>query len=183
MKQEKNRKAYPLAVDLDGAVHAELPRLPRAAREQRPEDGNVQPPLHGRKGHLHKGRLLPAAALLVQHLGLGLADVALPPAAGLLAAVVLGHVARLHVDDGQQAAVEHALPGALLDVLAVVAAREPLGGPFLLEEGLHVGADGVEGRPVVGEVVEVVLVPCLADTLETEVLVTMSVRGIALVRT
>jgi hypothetical protein len=50
-------------------------------------------------------------------------------------------------------------------VLAVVAAGQPLGGPFLLEEGLDVRADGVDGRPVVGEVVEVVLVPGLPDAL------------------
>jgi hypothetical protein len=53
----------------------------------------------------------------------------------LLATIVLGHVLRVHVHDREQAAVEHALPGALLDVLTVVAAGQSLGGPFLLEEG------------------------------------------------
>lgn len=51
-------------------------------------------------------------------------------------------------------------------MLAVVAARQPLGGPFLLEEGLDVGADGSSRRSGVGEVEKVVLVPGLADTLE-----------------
>lgn len=189
---------YNLAVDFDGAVNDELPRLSRAAGKQSPEDGHIYPPLQRSVGHVHiwglaaellHVRLLPRQTLnLLDQVQIGLRLeswlsfvgrlAALMPgrdileaglvlagtsARGLLGAVIVGHVDGIHVDDGQHAAVEHALPLALLDVLAMVGAGQCLCVPFLLEEGPGdvVGYCSLN----LGQVVEVVLVPCLADFL------------------
>lgn len=76
---------------------------------------------------------------------------------------MVGHVLGVHVDDGQQASAEHALPLALFDVLAVVGAGECFGCPFLLEE---CSGDKVrDGSRDSSKVEEVVLVPSLANSL------------------
>lgn len=59
---------HDFAVDLDGAVCAELFCLERTAGEHGAEDGNVQPPLKGGESHLHVGRHLPNGT--GKHLGL-----------------------------------------------------------------------------------------------------------------
>lgn len=78
----------------------------------------------------------------------------------------MGHVLWVHIDDGSEATVKHALPLLLLDVLAVVGTCEGLGGPFLLEKGT---ADEVwDGALDIHEVEEVVFVPCHTDSLYRE---------------
>ncbi len=150
-----------------------LARLPRAACKQGSEYGNVQPPLHRRVRHLHIGRRV----LVLQIGGFKRGGIrefhalvflegerlvpAAPAAGGLLGAVELGHVARVHVDHGGHAAVEHALPLLLLDVLAVIAAGQGLGRPFLLEECAR---DEVRD-PGPEYVVEVVFVGRLTEAL------------------
>lgn len=167
-----------LAIDLDLSVHHEMPCLAGAAGEHGAEDGDVEAALHGGEGHVHVGGD-----------GLGLDRVLLPaldnvlagaPTGGHLGAVVLGHVARVHVGDAEQPAAEHALPVALLDVFAVVGAEQALGPPFLLEEGLVVGEADL-GVPLPPEVVEVVLAPRLAQFLgaEEEVPVSKSLLCVA----
>lgn len=153
---------YHFAIDLDCSMYTELSGLSRTAGKHGSEDGNVQPPLHGGKRHVHVGRR-----------GLGLDGVGIPvwrlvlagaSAGGLLGAVELGHVPRVHVDDRQEAAAEHALPVTLPDVLAVVGTHQALGPPFLLEEGLLVaGAD--LGVPLPRDVEQVVFVPGLPEFL------------------
>lgn len=142
-------------------MDAHLPGLPCAAGKQGTEDGDIEAALHGAVYHLHVGGVLgrlglPALALLLG--GRGTSGAA---AGGMLAAVVSGEVARVHVDNAGKAAAEHALPLPLADVLAVVGARGSLGHPFLLEEGFG----SYMWFPEPGEVKEVVLVPCLSDAL------------------
>ena len=145
----------------------ELAGLSRAAGKEGAEDGDVEATFHGGEDHLHvRGWSVHVAPIpgRIFVLGPWPQAPAGPAAGGLLAAVVLGHVRRVHVDGRDQAAAEHALPLVLLDVLAVVAAGHGLGDPFLLEEGL-VLEQGCSQAP---EVEQVVLVPCLADTLGGE---------------
>lgn len=133
------RKAitHHLAVDLDLSVHHEMACLAGAAGEQGAENGDVKAALHGGEGHIHVrgGDLGRDHALVPRVFGV----LAGTPTGGHFGAVELGHVARVHVGNTKQAPAEHALPVALLDVLAVVGSEQTLGPPFLLEEGLVVG--------------------------------------------
>jgi hypothetical protein len=154
---------YDFAIDFDCSMYTELSRLSRTAGKHGSKNGNVQSPLHGRKGHVHVRRDgLGRYALGVPH---WLCVLAGASAGSLFGSVELGHVPRVHVDDGQEAPAEHAFPVTLPDVLAVVGTQQTLGPPFLLEEGLLV-ADADLGVPLPREVVEVIFVPGLPEFLK-----------------
>lgn len=137
-------------------MHDELPRLPRAAGKHGAEDGRVEAPLERRVQHRHVRRRLERA----------------PRRRALLAGAAPGRLARAvparqrHVVHGhhrRHARLEDALPLLLADVLAVVRARHRLGIPFLLEQ--RVQRLGRRVARQLRQVVEVVLVPRLADPL------------------
>ena len=143
-------------------MDAHLPSLTSTAGEHGAEDRDVESALHGGECHLHVRGM--DAPFNLSDIPVGLLVLAGTAAGSKLGAVVAGHVGRVHVDDAQQAATEHALPLALDDVLAVVAPQHSLGPPLLLEEGLMALRPNF-GIPHPEDVEEVVLVPCLSDFL------------------
>ena len=130
-------------------MHDELPRLPGTASKQSSEDGDVQPSFLRGIRHLHVGRHVGSDAAEEARIGLALVQHGVALAAGtasssLLTAIVLGKILGIHVHDRQQAAAEHALPLALLDVLSMVSTRQGLGLPLLLEKGEVAGVGDLE---------------------------------------
>ena len=130
-------------------MNAHLPGLTGATGKQGTEDSDIESALHGGEGHLH----VRGVDLRLDFVRFPVGPVVLAgtAAGGELGAVVAGHIGRVHVDDAQQAATEHALPFALDDVLAVVVPQHSLGSPLLLEEGLIVRSPDV-GIPHPGDV-------------------------------
>ena len=117
---------YLLAIDLHCAVNTHLARLSHAAGKQCPVHCGVEAPLQGGIGHLH---------VRCRYIILGPDRCTRSPARRKATAVVLGQVSRANADDSWEATTEHALPLVLLDMLAMVGARDFLSEPFLLEEG------------------------------------------------
>ena len=144
----QQEKVYLLAVDLDGTMNNELPRLSRATSKQSPEYSRIQPPLHRSVRHVHvrRPRNRPLLDLSIR---------ARSSPRRLLRAIKPGKIGEAHGHDRGKFGPEHALPLLLPDLFAVVGARRRLGLPLLLEEGVLCYPLACR----VGEVVEVVFVP------------------------